>query len=127
MINLRHNIVSLGNVLDLPQLKPFSEHKLYVDQMIEFDSERLENNVGKGENAGYQHFLLFPQCFQMSSLPASLKVCDVWQRFKSLVGIFLPVIYDNHEITHCEEIELKRPLCVERRQFELKLKAVGTR
>ena len=23
----------------------------------------LENIVGKGENAGYQHFLLFPQCF----------------------------------------------------------------
>ena len=22
-----------------------------------------ENNVGKGENAVYQHFLLFPQCF----------------------------------------------------------------
>ena len=25
---------------------------------------RKENLVGKGENAGYQHFLLFPQCFQ---------------------------------------------------------------
>ena len=25
---------------------------------------RVENVVGKGENAGYQHFLLFPQCFQ---------------------------------------------------------------
>ena len=25
---------------------------------------RVENIVGKGENAGYQHFLLFPQCFQ---------------------------------------------------------------
>ena len=25
---------------------------------------RVENTVGKGENAGYQHFLLFPQCFQ---------------------------------------------------------------
>ena len=24
---------------------------------------RLENTVEKGENAGYQHFLLFPQCF----------------------------------------------------------------
>ena len=24
----------------------------------------VENIVGKGENAGYQHFLLFPQCFQ---------------------------------------------------------------
>ena len=23
----------------------------------------FENNVGKGENAGYQHFLLFPLCF----------------------------------------------------------------
>ena len=22
-----------------------------------------ENIVGNGENAGYQHFLLFPQCF----------------------------------------------------------------
>ena len=24
---------------------------------------KVENFVGKGENAGYQHFLLFPQCF----------------------------------------------------------------
>ena len=28
--------------------------------------ERLENIVGKGENAGYQHFLLFAQCFYVS-------------------------------------------------------------
>ena len=27
---------------------------------------RLENIIGKGENAGNQHFLLFPQCFQKS-------------------------------------------------------------
>ena len=26
--------------------------------------DRVENIVGEGENAGYQHFLLFPQCFQ---------------------------------------------------------------
>ena len=26
-------------------------------------SHRVENIVGKGENTGYQHFLLFPQCF----------------------------------------------------------------
>ena len=25
--------------------------------------EPFENNVGKEENAGNQHFLLFPQCF----------------------------------------------------------------
>ena len=32
-----------------------------------------ENIVGKGENAGYQHFLLFPQCFQKLSVAESLK------------------------------------------------------
>ena len=26
--------------------------------------ERVENIVGKEENAGYQHFLLFSQCFK---------------------------------------------------------------
>ena len=26
----------------------------------------FENTVGKGENAGNQHFLLFPQCFYPS-------------------------------------------------------------
>ena len=26
--------------------------------------DRIENIVGKGENAGYKHFLLFPQFFQ---------------------------------------------------------------
>ena len=28
----------------------------------------IENIVGKGENAGPQHFLLFLQCFQTTSL-----------------------------------------------------------
>ena len=35
--------------------------------------DRVENNVGKGENAGYQHFLLFPQCFQKVSFPEASK------------------------------------------------------
>ena len=33
-----------------------------------------------GENAGYQHFLLFPQCFQEASCIGSLKVVIVWER-----------------------------------------------
>ena len=35
---------------------------------------KVENIVGKGENAVYQHFLLFPQCFQKDSFSGSLKV-----------------------------------------------------
>ena len=32
--------------------------------MAEFVSEIVENFVGKRKNAGFQHFLFFPQCFQ---------------------------------------------------------------
>ena len=34
----------------------------------------MENTVGKGENAGDQQFLLFPQCFQKLSSSMSLKL-----------------------------------------------------
>ena len=34
---------------------------------MKFYLGREENIVEKGENAGYQHFLLFPQCFQKLS------------------------------------------------------------
>ena len=39
--------------------------------------------MGKGENAGYQHFLLFLQCFQKASYSKLLKVGIVWQRVKT--------------------------------------------
>ena len=39
--------------------------------------DRLENIVEKGENAGYQHFLLFPQCFPKLSSLGLLKVAIV--------------------------------------------------
>ena len=40
--------------------------------------ERVENMAGKGENAGYQHFLLLSQCFQKAFLLGSLKAGIVW-------------------------------------------------
>ena len=46
--------------------------------------DRAENIVGKGDNAGYQHFLLFPQCFQKPSCPRLLKVGIVWERVNCL-------------------------------------------
>ena len=41
---------------------------------------RIENIVGKGENAGYRRFILFPQCFQNASNTWSLKVVIMWYR-----------------------------------------------
>ena len=40
-----------------------------------FVSDRIENIVEKGDNAGYKQFLLFPLCFQKVGL---LKVRIVW-------------------------------------------------
>ena len=42
----------------------FADDTINVAQMMISVFDRVESNMGKGENAGYQHFLLFPQCFQ---------------------------------------------------------------
>ena len=34
-----------------------------VTEKLNLIFRTVENNVGKGENADYQHFLLLPQCF----------------------------------------------------------------
>ena len=60
--------------MDWPKLKAFADKILNVAKMMNPFFVRVENNVGKGENAGYQHFLLFPQCFQKASFSGSSKV-----------------------------------------------------
>ena len=45
---------------------------------MKFVLGRVESIVGKRENAAYQHFLLFPQCFQKATFQGSLTVWIVW-------------------------------------------------
>ena len=47
---------------------------------MEFVFDTVENTVGKGENTGYQHFLLFAQCFKKASFSGSIRVKIVWSR-----------------------------------------------
>ena len=54
--------------------------------MYNFVFDRVENIVGNGENAGYQHFLRFPQCFQKDSSTGLLKLKIVWKRFEKLMN-----------------------------------------
>ena len=44
-------------------MKAFADDKLNITQNIKGVFHRIENIVGKDENAGYQYFLLFPQSF----------------------------------------------------------------
>ena len=46
------------------KLKEFADDNLKFDINGRKSSKRVENNVGKGEIARYEQFLLFPQCFQ---------------------------------------------------------------
>ena len=71
-IQRTHNYLLIFNKrqnLAWTELKAFADDKFHVDKLVSSDLDRVENTVGKGENAGCQHFLLFQRCFQKASSP----------------------------------------------------------
>ena len=74
--------------MNLLKLKAFADNKLNVTQKLKFALGRVENIVGKGENGGYQHFLLFPQCFQKAFPSSVSKDVIVWQRVNLYIAKF---------------------------------------
>ena len=72
------NSLPNDNFLDWSEFKELADDKINMTEKLKFELGRVENIVGKGENAGYQHFLLFLQCFQKTSNPGSLKVGILW-------------------------------------------------
>ena len=61
------NSLHSDNIFEWSKFKGFADDKINVREKLNFFSGKVENIVGKGENAGNQHFLLFQQCFQMTS------------------------------------------------------------
>ena len=57
---LNHKIIALSKLA-------FADDNFNVDRTVQFLINRLENIVRKTKNTGYQHFLLFSQCFQKNS------------------------------------------------------------
>ena len=72
------NSLPNDKILDCTNLEAFAFGKFIMAKMVICVSDRVENFVGKGENAGYQHFLLFPQYFQKLYFSGLLKVGIVW-------------------------------------------------
>ena len=66
----------------LVQIESICRRQIKYNINLKFVLGRKENMVGKGGNAGYQHFLLFPPCFQKASFTKVLKVGIMWQRVK---------------------------------------------
>ena len=63
MMSVGLNSLPKQQNLDWSKLKTFADDKLNVNEKLNFGLGRVENIVRKEENAGYQQFLLFPQCF----------------------------------------------------------------
>ena len=77
--NFWYRLNSLPNIfLDRTKLRALADDKLFVAVMMFSVFDRVENTVVKGENAGYQYFLLFSQCFPKPSYLGSLKIRIVW-------------------------------------------------
>ena len=55
-IQVGNNYLPNDKILDWSILKAFGDDKLKVTKKMKFVLEMVENMVGKGENAGYQHF-----------------------------------------------------------------------
>ena len=64
--------LSKQQILDSFKLKEFADDNFKFDENGRKFSKRVENTLGKGENARPEQFLLFPQCFQ--------KTCSVKPR-----------------------------------------------
>ena len=52
---LHFNSLPNDKILDVTNLKAFADDKLEVAKTTIFSFDKIENNVGEGENAGYQH------------------------------------------------------------------------
>ena len=58
---------------------------------MEFDCERIENSVGKEENSGYKHYILFQHCFKKPFLLGSVKIRIMQSHSNKLEASFLKV------------------------------------
>ena len=56
-------LIAVLNSLPNDKILDPSKLKITVNEKLKFDMGRVENIEGKGENASYQYFLLFSQCF----------------------------------------------------------------
>ena len=65
-------------ILDWHKFKAFADNKFNFNQNIIVVFHMIEDIVGKEENAGYQHFLLFPQRFPKAFSSSTSKVIIVW-------------------------------------------------
>ena len=74
-------------ILDRSKLRQSADDNFKFHENSRNLSKRVENTVGKGEIAGYEQFLLFPQCFQNAAFPEASKGVIVWEWVNSHISV----------------------------------------
>ena len=85
----------------MSKVKAPADNKINVTLMSISVSDRVGNIVGKGENAGYQHSLLFA-CFEKASFPGMSKGVILWEWVNASAKSILPrAARTVHEVNYC--------------------------
>ena len=83
-------------------MKAYVDNKTNVSEKWKYVLGRVENIVGKGENAGYQHLLLFPTWFSKGFF---LKVIKSWglcgKELNILSADVFPAVKQSFSVVHC--------------------------
>ena len=90
-------------------MKALADDKIHVNQIFKFLPGRVEDIVGKGENAG-KHFLLFPQCCPKPFLSGLLTLYSIDTHFDASTTDRFENIVGKEEIAHYKQFVLF-PLC----------------
>ena len=73
---LPFNPLPNDEISDLSKLTEFAGYRMNDAKMMIYVFDRVGNIMGKGENAGYQHYLFFQQCFQKPFSSGGVKSRD---------------------------------------------------
>ena len=60
-LRIRINPLPNNKTMDWSKVEAFPDERINVTKNLDLLWGRVENILGKGQNYGYQHFLLFPQ------------------------------------------------------------------
>ena len=83
-------------------------------------SKPVENTVGKEEITRYEHFLLFPQCFQKACFPGVSKGVIVWEWVNSHIAVVVCSFFELGTVSKWRIREwVNLPLTLE--QFVMKI------
>ena len=88
-------------ILDRSKLKQSADDNFKFHENSRNLSKRVENTVGKGEIAGYEQFLLFPQCFQNAGFPEASKGVIVWEWVNSHISVVVCSFFEFGTVSTC--------------------------